>query len=116
MQREKQKGAGLTRLPAFELVFRRLPWTSSGSSHWDNPLLVVRLFGGHRHHIDRHIFSAEFAGVKAYRAFFQSKQRVVFTNADVRAGVNFRAALADNDVAADHVLTTELFHAEAAAR
>ena len=40
MQREfyaKQKGAGLTRLPAFELVFRRLPWTSSGSSHWDNP-------------------------------------------------------------------------------
>jgi hypothetical protein len=40
---------------------------------------------------------------------------MVYAHADVASGVNFGAALTDDDVAGDHVLPAKLLHAEAAA-
>jgi len=78
-----------------------------GRSVIDRPL-----FGCFGHHIDRHILAAELAGVEYHAAFTEREQRVVLTHADIAAGIDARAALADNDVAADHFLTAELLHAK----
>ena len=43
----------------------------------------------------------------------QSEQRVVAATADVDAGVEVRAALADDDLAGEDLLTAEALHAEA---
>ena len=42
----------------------------------------------------------------------QCIQRVIFAHADVLAGIVFRAALTDDDVASNGGLTTEKFHSE----
>ena len=50
----------------------------------DNPSSIVRnLFCGHCHHIDRHIFAAEFAGVESHAACNQRKQGVILAKADI---------------------------------
>jgi hypothetical protein len=54
----------------------------SGSSVWTTRYRLSCLFGGHRWHIDRHIFAAKFASMESHAAFDEREQSVVFTKAD----------------------------------
>lgn len=74
---------------------------------------IVLLFGGFCHSIYRNIFAAELAIVENHAALAQREQCVVLAHAYIAAGIDAGAALADDDVAADHVLTAELLHAKA---
>ena len=87
-----------------------------GSSVWTTRYRLSCLFGGHRRHVDRHIFAAEFASVKSHATLDEREQCVVFSKADARARVYLGAALTDDDVAADDVFATELLHAKTTAR
>src|SRR5690606_23637974 len=64
---------------------------------------------------DRHVLATLLAVVESHAAGRKRKEGVVFAHADVDARVHLGPALTDNDVAADHVLTAELLHAEATA-
>src|SRR5690606_12817310 len=64
---------------------------------------------------DRHVFAALLTGVESHAASRKRKEGVVFAHADVDARVHPSAALTDDNVAADHVLTAELLHTEATA-
>lgn len=79
------------------------------------PVIDHPLFGGLRHHVDRHVFTAKLAFVKAHAAFRESEQGVILTHAHVHTRIHLGTTLADDDVAADHFLTTELLDAKAAA-
>jgi hypothetical protein len=57
------------------------------------------------------IHAATFA-VKLHFAIDERKERVITAHADVDAGMNFGAALANDDVASDNRLTAEFLHAE----
>src|SRR3546814_10201435 len=63
--------------------------------------------------VDRYIFAAELAGVEYHAAFAQREQRMVLAHADIAARIDAGAALANDDVAADHFLTAELLNAKA---
>ena len=73
---------------------------SAGPSRQDGPLSTIRLFSSFRLHIDRHIFAAKFASVKAHAAHHQREQRVILAHTDIGAGIDLGTALADDDVAA----------------
>ncbi len=51
--------------------------------------------------------------VETHGAIDQRKNRVVATEPDILAWQKLRSTLADDDVAGDHDLTAEFFHAEA---
>lgn len=51
--------------------------------------------------------------VEFHAAIDESEERVIAADADAGAGAEFRAALADEDVAGNYGLIAELFHAEA---
>ena len=87
--------------------------SGGGPSCQDNPLSVIQLFGGSGH-VDGDIFAAQLAIVKSYAAFDERIERVILADADIGAGIDPGAALADNDIAADHFLTAELLHPKAA--
>src|SRR5277367_1871717 len=53
--------------------------------------------------------------VELDHAVDEREERVIAAHADVRAGMETRAALANNDVARDDFLAAEFFHAEALA-
>src|SRR3954452_12714127 len=55
------------------------------------------------------------AGVEGHPAVRLGEQGVVLADADIGAGVELGAALADEDVAGDHALVAELLHAQALA-
>jgi hypothetical protein len=55
-------------------------------------------------------------GAEFHFTFNESKERVVFTHADIDAGVPFGAALADNDIAGEDLLAAKTLHAEPATR
>src|SRR5215510_14588860 len=67
-------------------------------------------FGLHR---DRG--AAAGAGVEGHPAVRLGEQGVVLADADIGAGMELGAALADQDVARDHDLIAELLHAQALA-
>jgi hypothetical protein len=77
---------------------------------WENFRGVCRLVGLGKGHVD----AASFA-VEEDVAFDEGKEGVVFAHANVCAGVPFRSALADDDVARDDFFATEFFDAEALA-
>src|SRR3546814_1506575 len=85
--------------------FRVIPWWTTLE---DRPL-----FGCFRHGVDRHIFAAKLAIVESDLAVGGCEQRVVLAHADVDARIDAGAALAHDNVAADHFLTAELLHAKA---
>src|SRR3546814_12438408 len=76
--------------------FRVIPWWTTLE---DRPL-----FGCFRHGVDRHIFAAKLAIVESDLAVGGCEQRVVLAHADVDARIDAGAALAHDNVAADHFL------------
>src|SRR5213076_1709877 len=105
-----KKGDGAAPSPSTCRIVR-----PAGPSRWmtlcDHPML----FGGLRHNVDRHVLAAELAIVESDAAVGERKEGVVLAEADVGARIDAGAALAHEDVAADHFLATELLHAEATA-
>ena len=87
----------------------------TGPSHKDDPSSIIKLFGGDCHRIDRDIAAAKFTRMKAHTAFSQREQGVILADANVRARINAGAALADDNVAANHMLAAEFLNAKAAA-
>jgi hypothetical protein len=87
----------------------------SGSSVWTTRYRLSCLFGGHRWHIDRHIFAAEFASMESHAAFDEREQGVVLAEANARTRIYLGAALTDNDVTADDIFATELLYAKTTA-
>src|SRR4051812_43804540 len=77
----------------------------------DHPIL----FGGDCHNVDRHVLAALLAIVESDAAAGERKEGVILAEADIGARIDAGAALADDDVAADHFLAAELLHAEATA-
>ena len=69
----------------------------------------LRLF---RYGINAHLFFAFAHFFKAYHAVGKGKQRIVAADAYVCAGVNFRASLANENVARKHRLPVAAFRAE----
>ncbi|VWX60027.1 conserved hypothetical protein [Sphingorhabdus sp. 109] len=79
----------------------------------DNSLLIVRLFCGFRHGVDRHIFAAELALVEFHLAINEREQGVVLAHADIATRMGLRATLADDDVTGDNGFATEFLDAQA---
>src|SRR5258706_15332120 len=86
----------------------------AGPSHQDDPLAIIQLFGGGCHDVYRDVFAAKLAIVESHAAFCEREQRVILADTDIGARINAGAVLANDDIAADHVLTAELLDAEAA--
>ncbi len=55
------------------------------------------------------LFAATGHRFKMNQTFGCCKKCMILTHTDIPAGVDLGAALADNDIAADHVFTTEFF-------
>src|SRR3546814_9902963 len=83
-----------------QMAFYREDRPCEGRSVIDRPL-----FCGFGHRVDRYIFAAELTGVEYHAAFPEREQRVVLAHADVTAGIDAGAALA-NDRSEAH--TSEL--------
>ncbi|CCA91450.1 hypothetical protein PP1Y_AT4866 [Novosphingobium sp. PP1Y] len=77
---------------------------------------TIRLFGGFSHDVYGDVLAALLAIVEAHATFGSGEQGVILADAHVHARVHLGAALTHDDVAADHFLTAELLHAEAATR
>ncbi|CDO37343.1 hypothetical protein SPHV1_320062 [Novosphingobium sp. KN65.2] len=75
---------------------------------------TIRLFGGFCHYVYGDVLAALLAIVEAHATFGGGEQGVILAHADVHARIHAGAALTHDDVAADHFLTAELLHAEAA--
>ena len=98
-------------------LFGLIPLSEPRIALVGNPAGYPMLFGRNRHfrRIYRTESSAEFARVERDTAVGKRKQRVILANADVAAGVEFRAALTHQNVAGDNFLSAELLHAKATA-
>ncbi len=57
-----------------------------------------------------HVFVQCTTGAETHVTIDQSKQSVVFANADIHAGMEFGSTLTNNDCTSGDVLTTELLH------
>src|SRR5690606_4399799 len=71
-----------------------------------------RLFGGFRERFDRHIGAAASPRAERHGAVDKGEDRMVAPEPDAGAGAPFGAALADEDVAGENALATELLYAE----
>jgi len=76
------------------------------SGEWQRDLLGRRLH--------THVHATTGLALERYFALGRRKNRVIFADADVQTGMVLGAALADDDVAGSHGLTTILFDAEPA--
>jgi len=79
----------------------------------DNPLSIIRLFGGFRHKVDGHIFATELALVEFHLAIDERKQGMVLAHTDIATRMGLGSALADDDIACDNSFAAEFLDAQA---
>src|SRR5919112_676790 len=104
-------GSQLGRFAAFSgALIRRFGWVPAGAPS----LSSRRLFGSLLGRDDRDEGSAGF-GAESYAAVRRGEEGVVLPHADVHARMEFRAALAHDDVAGEHLLIAEFLDAETTA-
>lgn len=73
--------------------------------------MVIRLFSGFRHGIDRHIFAAELTFVECHFAIDECKQGMVFAHTDIATRMGLGSALADNNIASYYSFAAVFFDA-----
>ena len=98
----------MARLPQIDLACQTFGPPLDG-----DPLANHRLFSCDGHHIYRTISSGLFAAMEGHAAFNERKEGVIRPDADIAARIEFRAALADENIARNRDFAAELLHAKA---
>src|SRR5262245_25769618 len=107
----KRRGEPASRLPSWN------PIGSAGSMGAGGRTLFRRLLcRSLRHRDHRYVGAALGFGLELHFSIGQCEQRVILAYAHVLAGVPLGAALARKDIAGEHHLAAEQFHAQAPAR
>src|SRR5215471_469906 len=108
---QKRRGEPASRLPSWN------PIGSAGSMGAGGRTLFRRLLcRSLRHRDHRYVGAALGFGLELHFSIGQCEQRVILAYAHVLAGVPLGAALARKDIAGEHHLAAEQFHAQAPAR
>src|SRR5438876_1015923 len=108
---KKRRGKPASRLPSWN------PIGSAGSMDAGGRTNFRRLVcHGLRHRDHGYVGAAFGLGLELDSPVGQCEQRVILADAHVLAGVPFGAALARKDIAGEHRLAAEQFHAQATAR
>src|SRR5229473_896525 len=108
---KKRRGEPASRLPSWNPIGSAGSMDAGGRTNFRR--LVCR---GLRHRDHGYVGAAFGLGLELDSPVGQREQRVILADAHVLAGVPFGAALARKDIAGEHRLAAEQFHAEATAR